>query len=817
MGYVGRGLNQEGGQYRKLDDISSGFNSSETSFSLTVSNLAVTPTAQNLLISINGVIQEPGSAFSMNGSTITFTEAPAGAASFFGIVMGEASYIAYDTVGANELGVTAGTVKASRSVVVDSSKDISGFNQVTSTTFSGIFSGALSSSAQIASDISGSENQTSASFSTRVTVTEASSSNINQDVKTSASPTFTAGTYTSDLGVSGSMTVKGSLTAQEFKTEFVSASIIYDSGSSKFGDTADDIHQMTGSLRITGSGNHYIQTGNVGIGTTSPSALLHIDEADAQIGLLVQGGSGGTDIARFQRDVGSTGIINIKSDGGNPQIEFNDEGTGIWSLGTVATGDSFRIAQNDSIGTNDKLTILSSGKVGIGTNNPSHKLHISGSTAGMMRIQRGAQFYDIQMGTGGELTFQHDGAADDVTFDTDGKVGIGTTSPDELLHINTSATAGGTDNPALRLQNPNTVSDARVGIALAVNANTGLNWDGAMIQAANNGVDGKGHILFGEVSNDSFTENVRFETGGNVGIGATSPSSLLEVAGADGTDGGELALTVLNGNVGTNDIIGKLVWKAPLENSPDGRLPGAAIWAEAQAGYTDSVNKTSLFFGTGNSESALDNKRMTIDENGNVGIGTGSPGSKLAVHANSAGSISTLIVDGDDGSNDGGAEVRLRYNGSQKWRILQRNQTSIGSAFALQILDAGEDDGVYINQGGSGWTDASDERLKTSIAPIENAVDKLNTLQAVNFKWKYGSEERQAKNNIGLLAQEVYEVFPEAVDHHDLDDFELIDHPTIEGTKQSQGAWGIDKSKLIPVLVKAVQELSAKVEALENA
>ena len=151
-----------------------------------------------------------------------------------------------------------------------------------------------------------------------------------------------------------------------------------------------------------------------------------------------------------------------------------------------------------------------------------------------------------------------------------------------------------------------------------------------------------------------------------------------------------------------------------------------------------------------------------------------------------------------------------------KWKILQRNQTSIGSAFALQILDAGSDDGVYINQGGSGWTDASDERLKTSFVPIENAVDKLNTLQAINFKWKYGSEERQAKNNLGLLAQEVYEVFPEAVDHHDLDDFKLKDHPTIEGTKQAEGAWGLDKSKLIPVLVKAVQELSEKVEAQQK-
>ena len=182
---------------------------------------------------------------------------------------------------------------------------------------------------------------------------------------------------------------------------------------------------------------------------------------------------------------------------------------------------------------------------------------------------------------------------------------------------------------------------------------------------------------------------------------------------------------------------------------------------------------------------------------------------------NSAGSVNGIQISGDDGSNDGGSEILLQYNDNQKWKFIQRNQTSIGTAHALQVLDADNDDGVYINQGGSGWTDASDERLKTSIVEIESAVDKLNTLQAVNFKWKYGSEERQAKNNLGLLAQEVYKVFPEAVDYHDPEKFKLIDHPTIEGTKQAQEAWGIDKSKLIPVLVKAVQELSSKNEALE--
>ena len=137
MGYVGRGLYQTGGQYQKLDDISSGFNSSTTAFSLTVDSLETTPAAANLTISVNGVIQEPNSAFTITGSTITFTEAPATSSSFFGVVMGEASYIAYGTVGADEIGVTEGAVTASKGIVLDSSKNIQGLNQVTATQFVG--------------------------------------------------------------------------------------------------------------------------------------------------------------------------------------------------------------------------------------------------------------------------------------------------------------------------------------------------------------------------------------------------------------------------------------------------------------------------------------------------------------------------------------------------------------------------------------------------------------------------------------------------------------------------------------------------------
>jgi hypothetical protein len=60
-------------------------------------------------------------------------------------------------------------------------------------------------------------------------------------------------TTTGDLTVNGQATITGILTAQEFHTEFVSASIIYTSGSTKFGDDTTDTHEFTGSLDITGS------------------------------------------------------------------------------------------------------------------------------------------------------------------------------------------------------------------------------------------------------------------------------------------------------------------------------------------------------------------------------------------------------------------------------------------------------------------------------------------------------------------------------------------------------------------------------------
>ena len=110
----------------------------------------------------------------------------------------------------------------------------------------------------------------------------------------------------------------------------------------------------------------------------------------------------------------------------------------------------------------------------------------------------------------------------------------------------------------------------------------------------------------------------------------------------------------------------------------------------------------------------------------------------------------------------------------------------------------------------------SDERAKTDLVVISDAIDKVNTLRAVNYKWKYGNEKRRTRSNVGLIAQDVYKVLPEACIIPERE-YEVIDHPIYEGEKQAQGMWTYADSKVVPLLVKAIQELSAKVEALENA
>ena len=192
----------------------------------------------------------------------------------------------------------------------------------------GVPSGAITSSAQIASNISGSFTDassslslrvarletsgsitySSASFSTRTTTLESSASilagtgNI-QGVGTTNSPTF------------ASVTATGNITAQEFHMEFVSASILHTSGSTKFGDTQDDIHQMTGSLQQTGS---FTTTGDITV-TGDITGTGNISSSISSTGSFGAVNATGMSVSNLV-DVSSsfsTRVSNLKSDSGS--------------------------------------------------------------------------------------------------------------------------------------------------------------------------------------------------------------------------------------------------------------------------------------------------------------------------------------------------------------------------------------------------------------------------------------------------------------------------------------------------------------------
>lgn len=88
MSYIGNP--PVNGVFRKLDTIAASFNGSTTSFSLTSGGAPVFPgLTTNLIISLGGIIQEPNTAYTISGSTISFTAAPPAGTSFWGIQLGD--------------------------------------------------------------------------------------------------------------------------------------------------------------------------------------------------------------------------------------------------------------------------------------------------------------------------------------------------------------------------------------------------------------------------------------------------------------------------------------------------------------------------------------------------------------------------------------------------------------------------------------------------------------------------------------------------------------------------------------------------------
>jgi hypothetical protein len=103
-------------------------------------------------------------------------------------------------------------------------------------------------------------------------------------------------------------------------------------------------------------------------------------------------------------------------------------------------------------------------------------------------------------------------------------------------------------------------------------------------------------------------------------------------------------------------------------------------------------------------------------------------------------------------------------------------------------------------------TSVSDERFKDDVQPITGALDTIDALQGVTYTWNAGS--REGKRDYGLIAQDVEKVLPELVHESTMPLMTDDDNDTLYKT--------LDYDKLVSVLVQAVSELRAEVEALKN-
>jgi len=424
------------------------------------------------------------------------------------------------------------------------------------------------------------------------------------------------------------------------------------------------------------------------------------------------------------------------------------------------------------------------------------------ATGGVERMELGAT--TVFNEDGADVDFRIEGDTEANLFYVDAgndRIGIGIASPESVLHVS-NAVAAGSDNFALRIQNPTNASDARVGIFFHVNAVTGSGSDGAYIESANSGSD-NGDIRFGNITNLTKTERMRIDSSGRllVGKSATKQSDGENTAIAQIEDTGDCMLDIAaNGTSSANhyaalnlirsdgtsvnshtavdsgDIIGRLQWIGA--DGSDRFNSCAAIFASAASDFTANNCPANLIFST-NGGGATPTERLRIDSSGN-------------------------IVTGGQGSVTGtGHQIGEPTTGNSFIRIAHSN-TGANYSFMMFRHNGSDIGTIQQNSGGTAvaYNTSSDYRLKENATAISDGITRLKTLKPYRFNFK-----SDASTTVdGFFAHEVTAV-PEAITGTK-DEVDSDNNPVYQG---------IDQSKLVPLLVAAVQELITKVETLEAA
>ena len=219
-----------------------------------------------------------------------------------------------------------------------------------------------------------------------------------------------------NANVDGNITAGGTITAQEFHTEFVSASIVYTSGSTKFGDTSDDIHQFTGSIETSGSITLDTLGGNVSGSVVSTGSFGSITVAgNAGFNEYISHNGDADTFIRLEADE-----INIHA--GGEKMILAVEGGGGAQADKVTINDDAADVDFQVKGDNDTnlfRTDAVNDTVGIGTGSAINKLEVHGGFYATGSISGSAS----STGSFGTLKLIHYGggvgAATNTTFGQD--------------------------------------------------------------------------------------------------------------------------------------------------------------------------------------------------------------------------------------------------------------------------------------------------------------------------------------------------------------------------------------------------------------
>ena len=528
--------------------------------------------------------------------------------------------------------------------------------------------------------------------------------------------------------------------------------------------------------------------GNVGIGTTSPTNALTVNSGTTNTVASFTSTDAGAGIQLTD----STGSSKLETSGANLRVSVDDDNA------VANSAIQFRVDGST------KATINSSGNVGIGTVSPQKALNVFADNTAPVRFERNTS-------DGQVIQIYKDGSP--VSSIGTNSIGIGTSSPSSLLHVNNTADSAN----GIIIQNSSASGSADSYVQFKTSSA-----DVIM------GIDATGTDVF-KISNSTAlgtSDVLTIDSSGNVGIGTTSPSAPLHVVGNSYVQSGTLFTDAIT----------------------------------AFSGSSLNINAGSSHF------SAIVNasERMRIDSSGNVGIGTTSPSKQLTVSGDNAefllnrtGTYADTINMGCPGGVPtivGG--THLAFGGSGTWTEHMRidssgnlhvgktssSNTTAGTslledgrfAFIVDQGSGGQEVGVINNQtsgtyvidfrqantdvgrirvtaSATEYQTSSDYRLKENVEYDWDATTRLNELKPARFNWI-----KDDTNTLidGFLAHEVSDIVPESIGG-EKDEVDSDGNPVYQG---------IDQSKLVPLLTKALQEANAKIdnltarlEALENA